>query len=273
MPAGLPDLSFIRRQIPIAEVAEALGIRLAGRHAGHCWRVGSHQNGDRTPSLSFHRNRAKCFVCDADSKTPVDLVMLYQECGLKEATNWICARWAVPSIAKNTKLSRPERWKTSPVGVSSFPLEVLVRSGVWASLSDADRAILPALFCFSENGEVSISYRGLARYAGKTSNTTIAKALRHFEQIGLLIAVPKTSNNFRDVGRYRFTPDSSRFQAVVSTIGQRMRGERDAERTLRAQMRDAAKSTQNPKHSYPESKPLSTTVDCEIGRASCRERV
>jgi len=55
-----------------------------------------------------------------------------------------------------------------------------------AALDDAGRAILPVLFCFAENGEVSISYRGLARYSGKTSDTTIAKVLQCFAQIGLL---------------------------------------------------------------------------------------
>src|SRR5260370_41272049 len=123
----LPDMNFIRREIPIVDVARELGIRVAGRNAAHCWRVGAHQNRDRGPSLSFHRNRAKCHVCDVDSMSVIDLVIKHQEfepsSALREATVWICAHWSVPTIAKNTKLSRPERWSTSPVGLSSFPLE------------------------------------------------------------------------------------------------------------------------------------------------------
>jgi len=33
--------------------SERAGIRIAGRNVAHCWRVGAHQNGDRTASLSF----------------------------------------------------------------------------------------------------------------------------------------------------------------------------------------------------------------------------
>src|ERR1019366_3166575 len=139
----LPDMTFIRREIPIADVARELGIRVASSSTAHCWRAGAHQNGDRTPSMSFRRNGAMCYVCDVDSKSPIDLVIAYQECSLKEAGDWLCARWTVPTIAKNAKLSRPQRWSTSPMGLADFPLERFVRSGVWAALGDAGRAVLP----------------------------------------------------------------------------------------------------------------------------------
>jgi hypothetical protein len=270
-------MNFIRRQVPIADVARALGIRVAGRNVAHCWRVGSHQNGDRTPSLSFYRNRAKCHGCDTDSMSTIDLVIKHQELdsrsALREATAWICARWPVPTIAKNTKLSRPERWATSPVGLSSFPLEIIVRSGIWASLDDAGRAILPALFCFAENGEVSISYRGLSRFSGKASDTTVAKVLQRFEQIGLLEVLPKARKNFRDAGRYRFTLDSPQFQSILSSVHERLKTERDKERALRSELRATDTPSTNPKihpkdhpthpAPYPGTTTLSTTVECE----------
>ena len=236
----MPDMRYIRREIPIADVARELGIRVSGRNAAHCWRDG-HQNGDRTPSMSFRRNRARCHVCDADSMSVIDLVIKFQELdpsrGLKQATEWLCARWPVPTIAKSAKLSRPERWAASPVGISSFPLERFVRSGVWAALDDAGRAVLPALFCFTEKNEVCVSYRALARYAGKASDATIAKALQRLKQLGILEALPKMGNNFRDAGRYRFTLDSPKFQAAISEIHARLKLESGAERELRAQAR------------------------------------
>jgi hypothetical protein len=259
--SGLPDMTFIRREIRILDVAVALGIRIAGRNTAHCWRDG-HKNGDRTPSLSLHRNRAKCFVCDVDSLSVIDLVLKHQECSLHEAVAWICGRWTVPTIAKNRKLSRPERWKTSPVGFSAFPLEDLVRSGFWATLDDAARAILPVLFCFTEKGEAAISYRGLARYSGKSSDSTIAKVLRHLEQIGLLKPLPKTIGNFREVRRYRLTLDSSEFQTLLRTIHEHTKAERDAERQLRSELRKST-PTQNPEtHAYPGTT-YSSTVKCE----------
>jgi len=232
----LPDMTFIRREIPIADVAGELGIRVAGRTTAHCWRVGAHQNGDRTPSMSFRRNRAKCHVCDVDSKSPIDLVIAYQECSLKEAVDWLCARWTVPTISKNSKLARSERWASSPVGVSSFPLEQFGRSGLWAALGDAGRAVLVALFLFAEKGEVCVSYRALARYAGKTSDATIATALQRLKQLGIIESLPRRKN-FRDVGRYRSTLDSAKFQAALSEVHARMKLGRDAERELRAQSR------------------------------------
>ena len=102
-------MTYIRREIPIVDVATALGIRIAGRNAAHCWRDG-HKNGDRTPSLSLHRNRAKCFVCDADSLSTIDLVIKREQCSLHEAVAWICADDGQSKrLPRTEKLSRPER--------------------------------------------------------------------------------------------------------------------------------------------------------------------
>jgi hypothetical protein len=237
----LPDMTFIRREIPIADVARELGIRVAGSNAAHCWRVGAHQNGDRTPSMGFNkRNRARCYVCDAGAMSVIDLVIAYKECSLKEATAWFCARWPVPTIAKNTKLARRERWATSPVGYSSFPLEEFIRSGVWAALDDPARAILPVMFCFAERGTVSVSYRGLARYSGLASSATVAKAFQQLKRIGILEALPRLAgSSFREPSSYRFTLDSSKFQAALSEIYARLKLESGAERELLAQSRIA----------------------------------
>jgi hypothetical protein len=264
----LPDMAFIRREIPIIDVATSLGIRVAGRNVAHCWRVGAHRHGDQTPSVSFHRNRAKCHVCDVDALSPIDLVINYNDCSLHEAVAWICERWTVPSIAKNKKLSRPERWQTSRVGISAFPLEKLVRSGAWAeTFDDAARAILPVLFCFEEAGEVAISYAGLRRYSGKSSPTTIARVLRHFAEIGLLEALPKTHSNFREVRRYRFTLESSKLQTVLLRVHEHLEAERDQDRRLRSELKEAhftptRNLTPNLEPAYPGTT-LSTPLDCD----------
>lgn len=249
----LPDMTFIRREIPIADVARELGIRVAGANTAHCWREG-HQNGDRTPSMSFSkRNRAKCQVCDPDSKSPIDLVIAYQECSLKEAVTWLCARWPVPTIAKNTKLARRERWATSPVGFSAFPLEEFIRSGVWAALDDPARAILPVLFCFAERGTVSVSYRGLARYSGLGSSATVAKGFQQLKRIGILEALPRLAgSSFREPSSYRFTLDGAKFQSALSETHARLKLESGAERELLAQSRISQESK---KSSPPKPNP------------------
>jgi hypothetical protein len=191
----------------------------------------------------------------------IDLVMRHEEfepsTALRRATDWICARWPVPTIARNAKLSRPERWSTSPVGLSSFPLERFVRSGIWAKLGDGARSILPVLFCFTERNEVCISYRALRRYSGTLSDATIARALRQLKQIGILESLPKASTNFRDAGRYHFTPDSARFLAMLASVHDQLRIERDGERELRAQRRNALPPAKEPSRADTQVQVLS----------------
>jgi len=143
--AGIPDMKYIRQEVPINEVAQALGLRIRGRNLTHCWRIENHKNGDRTPSLSFHKNRAKCFVCDLHPLSTLDLVSLHENCGLDEAAKWFRGRRYVPEIPPNTKLRRPERWRQERAGVGDAFWDSLVRTGFWASLDDAGRAVLVAL--------------------------------------------------------------------------------------------------------------------------------
>ena len=237
-----PDMAFIRERIPIAEVATLLGLQLASRNTARCWRVEQHKNGDRTPSISFRRNRAKCFVCDPRSLSNIDLVAVHQGCDLMGAVSWICVRFPVPNIPKGRKLIRSERWYAGRVGASRFPFEDLIRSGLWADLSDATRAVLPVLCCFADGGGVEISYRGISRYCGKRSDHRIAVALKELEQLGLLKVTRARNGQFRECGRYVFDWNSEPFQSALASCHEATKLERDAERTLRAQ-RDYLGST------------------------------
>jgi hypothetical protein len=267
----LPDMTFIRRKIPIAEVAKELGIRVAGATTAHCWRDG-HQHGDRTPSMSFNRrNRARCFVCDGDWMSVIDLVIRFQELdpssALRQATAWLCARWPVPTVAKNTKLARSERWAASPFGLSSFPLEEFIRSGVWAALDDPARAVLPVLFCFAERGTVSVSYRGLARYSGLKSSATVAKGFQQLKRIGILEALPRLAgSSFREPSTYRFTLDGEKFQAALSETHARLKVESRAERELLAQSRAALSEPTTPKAGavYPGTVSLDSVTRTQV---------
>src|SRR5260370_36170524 len=73
-----PDVSWIKQHVPILEVAWALGVPiLGGRHPRmRCWRPENHSHGDADPSVSFSRNRARCWVCDMKGgHSNLDLVM------------------------------------------------------------------------------------------------------------------------------------------------------------------------------------------------------
>ena len=50
------DLEYMRRSVPIQEVAEQLGLRTAGNMI-HCWRPENHQHGDRTASVRLQPRR------------------------------------------------------------------------------------------------------------------------------------------------------------------------------------------------------------------------
>lgn len=252
---ALPDMEFIRYKIPIAEVANALSLKVSGS-AVHCWRAG-HQNGDRTPSMSFRGNYIACFVCDPRPLSTLDLVMLHEGLDLLGATQWICERWNVPTIAKGKKLIRSERWHGGRVGVARFPFEYLVRSGFWASLDDATRAILPALVCFADpnSGEAEISYAALQRYSGKSSRTTISAVITKLERLGLLKVSRAMNGSFRACGRYRLDWQDERFQSALDSCHEALKLDRDAERTLRSKAKAAAQIL--------KSTTLSTVGDCQ----------
>jgi hypothetical protein len=85
---------------------------------------------------------------------------------------------------------------------------------------------------------VAISYRGLMQYSGVGSSTTIAAALRHFEQMRFLQVVrARSTGPLRSVNQYTFTFDDPEFQAMVTAVFQRQRAEIELEKELRAEER------------------------------------
>jgi hypothetical protein len=236
---ALPDMKFIREQVSITQVAVYLGIRLATNTSAHCWRTSQHQNGDRTPSVGFKRNRIRCFVCDGKSMSVIDLVQAHEACDLVDAVKWICDRFDVPNVPKNKKLFPSQRWHVGRVGAAHFPLEGIVLSGLWADFDDATRAILPVLCRFADSltGEIQLSYRAIARYSGKRSDRTIAFALKRLQQLGVLTVARAKNGLFRECGRYQFDWDNKGFQSLLKKCDEQTRAEADGEKALRAQAR------------------------------------
>lgn len=176
-----PDLAYIRRCVPIDDVAKRLGLQVSGKMV-RCWRPDNHEHGDRTPSvgLNSRRNIAKCFVCDGRALSPIDLVMSVREEDLAAAVRWIVARFEVPAAPKGRHIQPPKRWlERFRIGTNGGSLETLIRSGIWASLTPAQRSLIPVLQTFMESGtsKVKISYRGMMRYAGVRSHSTISSSL------------------------------------------------------------------------------------------------
>jgi hypothetical protein len=76
------------------------------------------------------------------------------------------------------------------------------------------------------------------RYSGVGSHATIAKSLKHFEQMRLLKVVrASAARPIRQVSQYSFSFDDPEFQAMVTQVFQRQREEMELEKALREEQR------------------------------------
>ena len=243
-----PDVEYIKAKIPITAIARDLGLCVKGYKA-RCWRPASHRNGDSDPSVGFQKtkNRYRCFVCDAHSGSNIDLVMEVRGIEMREAVYWICERYDVPNVPSGHRQSSSERW--SPrfrVGVSGHDvMEMVVRGGLWEDFSPSEKAILPVLLTYAERetGVTIISYRGIMRYAGIGSPSTVSKALKRFEHMHLLKTIRGRDSELRAVNAYCVSADDPRFQELVNEICRKQREEIEIERQLRAEARKERRAT------------------------------
>jgi hypothetical protein len=239
---GIPDMRYINRQIPIVEVARKLDLRLDGPSKIHCWHPDRHQHGDRTASVGVHRsnNTAKCFGCDSKPMGPIDLVMdVLNMSQPADAALWIAARFAVPSIPRR-RPNRPLEVRHR-VGYEQG-LGLLVRSGLWGTLSEAARCIAPVLLDMAEKPApaaedlvLQMSYVGIARFSGVHSHRAIRKALVELAEIGFLRmpsgATPRSPE--RTSSRYVVTPLSEELRETANAFAAQQRTEIAAEKELR----------------------------------------
>ena len=231
----------MRESVPIRDVAEQLGLRIVGNMV-HCWRPENHQHGDRTASVGLQRrrNKAKCFVCDERTLSPIDLVMSVLGLDLRAAVQWITSRYDVPAAPKGKHIEHPERWpERFHVGRGSA-VEVLIRSGIWASLTPAQRSLVPVLETFTDSGtrKVTISYRGMMRYSGVRSQSTISSALKRFRALRFLrVETSRDTEGLRACGTYRLDFDNPEFLQLAGDCLRKHSEQIEQERELRKNAR------------------------------------
>jgi hypothetical protein len=251
---GVPDIRFINRKIPIAEVARALDLRFGAGGNIHCWHPDSHQQADRTASVGIHKagNKVKCFGCGVGPLGPVDFVM--DVLGLTnpgKAARWLAERFTIPDLPRGRHLVAPER-RIFQVGFESH-MGLLVRSGLWARLSPTARSIVPVFLELGEpvpgkqNLSIQISYRALARYAGVTSPNAVATALRELQEISWLVPLPSQREPgaalVRATATYLVTPGSDELVELAHSTYAQMRSEIDIEKQLRTEANKQRKQT------------------------------
>jgi hypothetical protein len=235
----IPDLDFIKRRVPIADVARALDIRVVGNSA-HCWRPESHENGDRTPSVWFSKksNKGKCEVCDRWTWSNIDLVQSVLACTTALAISWIAERFNVPRIPKRRPRRNHVVVPAGRVGCGS-PVQELMRSGVFAKLTHATKVLLFVLVEFCDHTE-KLSYRTLQRVTGIGSPSTITDSLEILENIGLLkIRRGHGSDGLRVMNGYRLTWDDANLQRLMGDTHETTSREIAAEKELREGARAA----------------------------------
>jgi transposase-like protein len=242
---GIPDMRFINRDVPIAKIAHELDLQLDAPGKIHCWHPERHQHGDRTASVGIRttNNTVKCFGCDSKPMGPIDLVMDVLGMVPAAAALWIAERFHVPTIPARKRFGEAaQRYRVGYEGV----LGLLIRSGLWARLSEATRAIAPVLIEFAEKQEphhevlrVRISYGAIARSSGIGSPNAIRKALVELSELGLLEFLDKTPRVALERGpaKYALTPNSDALYELAQTVASQNQQEIAVEVELRARMR------------------------------------
>ena len=246
---GIPDAQFIREQVPIADVASALGLEVFDGRMISCWHPEHHHHGDRTPSVGIDRrfNKVKCFgiACTGQLLGPIDLVMDVRECNLAEAIRWITQRFEVPLIPKGKHLLKP-KGHVARYGYER-PIELLLRSGLWAKMSRPAQLLAVTFVELKVEGqrdeswELGISYRGLAQYSGLKSDASVSKGLKDLERIGSLQRQRRRTGRSRGPVRetvaYIVTPYSDSVRELANATAADLRATTDEERQMRAEKR------------------------------------
>jgi hypothetical protein len=248
--ASIPDFTWINRNLPIEDVARRLDLQFAEGHKLHCWHPERHKYGDRTASAAIwiKPNKIKCFGCE-NLVGVVDLVVDVLGVDFAGAARWLDANFDVPHIPKGRHLERAAAIHPYMVGHEQ-PIELLIKSGLWATLSAQTQRVAPVLIALAERKEqntfeVRISYRTMMRYSGVRSENSIRRALTALAEIGWLSASPRAEQRndgiLRDVGRYVLTPYSDQVCELANAVHAQMRKEIEQEREVRRQKRAARK--------------------------------
>jgi hypothetical protein len=239
---GVPDMWWAKARVPIPDVARELGLEIHGRMI-RCWRPENHQHADRTPSvgIELRANRVKCFGCGGRRLSPVDLVMSVLGLDTFGALLWLDDLFDIPRIPKGKNLAfRSKNARPHRVGVSGSPLEAIIRSGLYADMSQSEIRLLDTLTAFArpDTGIARLSYAGLRTYSGIRKDSTVSNALKRLENMHAVeIIRGRGGDGLAMCNAYRLTLEDSRFVALMNECQASVGDEIEAQRRLRARLR------------------------------------
>ena len=190
--------------------------------------------------LHWRHNRVRCFVCDDWEYSSIDLVQKVKGLDTRGAINWIAARFPVRPIPKGRHLRKPDPFSSVFRCGLGGTLESVIRSGLWASLTAAEKAVLPALCGLSDQAtdKLQISYRGIRRRAGINSDTTVARVLQRFERLHILRIHRARDGALRACNSYELTLDDPRLLQSMTELYESDLKEIEAEREIRQEHRN-----------------------------------
>jgi hypothetical protein len=194
----LPDAAWIRKNIPIADVARKLGLQ-GDERLFYCFRP--HPPGKRKRSLSVHpqSNTIRCFTCDKRSMSNIYLVMNVRGCSVGEAIKWISEHFKnLPTVELRLKRGRKSYAQNR---ARPMTLQNLITSEGWTSFSPAAKIILTAIFAptpaaGAEQGCLHCTYDGIKRWTGIRGRATVAGALQELRN-AKAIQTDVVPTNFR----------------------------------------------------------------------------
>jgi predicted transcriptional regulator len=160
-----------------------------------------------------------------------------------DAALWIAARFPVPSVPRRRPVPKPHA--SYRVGYENG-IGLLVRSGLWGTLSEAARCIAPVLLEMaervspgSEEFTLQISYVGITRFSGVRSHRAIRNALIELADIGF-VRLPcdgMRKSPERGAARYIITPFADELREAANAFAAQLIIEIAAEKELRKRAR------------------------------------
>jgi len=187
----VPDASFIRQHIPIAEVARKLRLEVRDRRL-RCWKDATHM-----ASIDVRHNHAKCFGCSGQPvASNIDLVVETVACDVGAALRCIAERWRVRQVRAWITTNRwglarrlyRDYVKAAAPASLEISTERLVGSPGWAALSSSARLLAVSLLARipCDTLSVTTTYRETRAWSGIGSRNSLARALTELRAIGLM---------------------------------------------------------------------------------------
>jgi hypothetical protein len=167
-----------------------------------------------------------CFACDDRLHSNIDLVMQVEQCTLQEALEWFDEHY--PGIPRIKTERTGRNTFDFRAGVDEFQSpDDLVRAGIVPHLTDSSLRVFTVLGAFRDSdNQTRISYATIKLRTGIRSNTTVASAVRHLEELSIMKASRKWARGRagRDQNQYAFTFDDP---ALFQLLTERAEGQGD----------------------------------------------